>query len=264
MKTRKLKLGFPFHTAVLVLTAGSMLGGCLFGYAARPRRAGLCRRGPDCDAKFEAAARDCAQVIPAYERFRPYLATPKIVQAAVRIYQCGHKEYVWHKMFLRSWAGRIMNALTEAGIDLEADLVEFLRTYANKYPNRVRTSRIARLYLDRIARKRFFAKCGQYVPLVAQLPTGLRLEFFSFWRRAGCRAANPEALRALEGGPAEERAAACRLLGVTGDQSVLRTVEAVAETDRTYVIRGLMTVFYVRDACRAAARLIRARMERGG
>ena len=228
-----------------------------------------------CDAKaeisaalFVAQARDCSKLESTWETYRgdmlhrtpgysdPHFADNYVI-AAVRFYQCGQKDYVWHNFLQDKWnssrqtmMGLVVKGLEGKGIKLADDHVARLRK--GQVGPELSKQNAARYLLKHFVRTRAFNHCAIYTPYVSKAHFSVFWEFADYWARAGCRGVGDVVAGFLNHENDKTRLIACRALAKVGEKKHINKMNRVAKSDSVYKVKRGVRIYYLRDACKAA------------
>lgn len=211
-------------------------------------------------AAFDSAAADCEKVLSSYEEIEPNVddhgKEALFFKAAKRLAECKKWELFFTKFVTKTKHDRGIRVLKEtakAGVDLRAVILAHLAAHKAAPFDYFDGSTAARWIVSYLLQSESVGNCADFVPYaVATTKTPIKEHWVRLFGRTGCKEAADVVASYLSSGEGMLRKEACFTLGAIGARKHIARMKPFAATDPAYKMRGLIRIFYVRDACKGA------------
>lgn len=211
----------------------------------------------------------CEDIVATWEANKRSFGKPELTyavaeEAAVKMGQCGHWEYVFEKMAhygsTNIPAGaRALKRLEQEGFAVEKELLHYLARH-KKAPFGFKNGIYASHNITRwLADGGHFKHCKRYVRHAENMSDAVVSEWLRYFVDGFCTEGAQVAARLLTSGNPKKREFGCFILGDIGGDKHVRKLQSLAKTDPAYRIEDLNKIYYVRDTCLAAAGKITSR-----
>ena len=210
-------------------------------------------------------AGDCSKLEGVYNKHK-LNAGEFFFKVGIRAAECNNWDFIWSKLAFwgtpsrhaklnikRKMGHELMYRLEQAGHDPASHFLAYLQKNSSNpfgFEHGALALRNATRYLRETNK---VGACKRYIPFAKRSGKRHRAEWVWFFAETSCKAAARFAVSMLTSESADSRRLACKALGKIGSRRQLRKVKTLASTDPAYRIVRLNKIWYVRDACRAAA-----------
>ncbi|MFB6351658.1 MAG: HEAT repeat domain-containing protein [Bradymonadaceae bacterium] len=181
-------------------------------------------------------------------------------KAAVKAYkECGKKDFVWEQLV--HWGNDrvdngygVLAVMESSGLAPVDEFFAYLKRHKDD-PMSFNNAEYAALHIGAyFTDQEKFDQCGKLKPYLEEFPGSVFRSFSEYLREAECTEVAPAVTRFLADDGAGVRLAACKTLGEIGTSAQVGDVRSVAENDSAFRWERGSKVYFVRDACRRAAR----------
>jgi hypothetical protein len=231
----------------------------------REEACSLMRQGKHSKASAELAG-DCTNLKAVYEKHHSSADDAFFYKTGIRAAECKMWDYIWTDL---AWYGKpsrssyggtakkrglvLMGRLEKAGHDPVKALLAYLeQNKSNPFGYDHGESAVENVVKYMVEANKA-GNCERFIPFAKNSKEKPQSEWIWFFGETKCKAAAPLAALQLMSERASVRMWACKALGKIGAKRQLPKVKTLASTDPAFRIVRLNKIWYVRDACRAAA-----------
>ena len=195
-------------------------------------------------------------------------ADQNFIAAGKRFAECKNWDYLFIKFIhwgdSKGKGPQLINALVSDGVDMESEMLAFLKGNAMDFEYAPTASMH---YTNFLIENKKFSRCKEYIAPSRKMPDLSWEHFAFFFQESNCKAAGDSVKVRLSSERADMRIMACRTLAKIGSRKHLSKMRSVAKSDPYYkevsFVRNdkiyIEKEYTVRDICTSSVQQLRSR-----